>query len=80
MFPGSFDRTQPGMLYEHDVTSLLMSTDLISKNKGQENWERIKMVKHCFFLQIVKTVSDARDKAVGVFGAIFPSQQEGRSS
>lgn len=38
------------------------------------------MAENCFFLQIVKTVSDARDNAVGIFDAIFPSQRKGRSS
>ena len=60
---------------------MLTSTNLISKNTGQKNQERrIKMVENHFFLQTVKTVSDARDNAVGIFNAIFPSQQEGRSS
>lgn len=38
------------------------------------------MIDNCFFLQMVKAVSDARDNALGIFNAIFSSQQEGRSS
>jgi len=38
------------------------------------------MVENFLFLQRVKTASDAKDNAVGIFDAVFPSQQEGRSS
>lgn len=38
------------------------------------------MTENCFILQIVITVSDARDNALAIFNAIFPSRQERRSS
>lgn len=72
VFPGSLDTSY----YCYFVTSVLTSTNLI-RNKGQENWEKkIKIIENCFILQIVKTVSDTRDNALGIFNAIFPSQQE----
>lgn len=43
---------------------------------NQQEWRTRKFGKK---IQIVKTVSGARDNAVGIFDAIFPSQQEGRS-